>query len=61
MQPDQELSREDLVENYNIMAKKCKYAIDRANKAIIEKGCIEIELATLKEEYNLLKKKLRSN
>jgi hypothetical protein len=44
------LSYNDLVEHYNSVCEKCKQAVERANKAIAEKACLEIELVSLRSE-----------
>jgi len=41
---------EDLVEHYNAVCEKCSKAIARANDEIAKRGCLEIELAGLRNE-----------
>ena len=40
----------DLVEHYNSVCEKYKKAIKRANDEIAYRGCLEIEIAGLKQE-----------
>lgn len=44
------MTYKDLVEHYNSVCEKCKQAIERANNAMAEKACLEIELVTLRSE-----------
>lgn len=40
----------DLVENYNAVCEKCNRAIERTNDEIAKNGCLEIEIAGLRQE-----------
>ncbi len=44
------ISYNALVENYNALDNKCHKAVERVNNLLAEKGCLEIELAGLREE-----------
>ncbi len=52
------MTYQDLVEHYNSVCEKCKQAIERANTALADKACLEIELVTLrtelKESYRII-------
>jgi len=40
----------ELQNSYNIICKKFNQAVEKANNEIAKRGCLEIEIATLKEE-----------
>jgi hypothetical protein len=51
---------EDLIQNYNAVCEKANLAIQKANDEIAHRGCLEIEIAGLKQElkkaYNEISK-----